>query len=269
VADPRIFLAVDLSVAEDRVERMLSRVPEAIRIAQTRPHEFDAHRLSAAQVYGISERDVTKDQRLVGKTTAYAVQRGSGADTLQATFLKAGYTRTVEECATFIGAYKAKNPWIEGAYFPDIRKQILRYRAIASTRGAIMYFDFERLDDETYRKGYSFLPQREVADIINEQGFASLDDALLAGHYPGATINLQVHDELLISCYANQAYGIARFLRDNVERPIFLAGKPLIIPCTFKVGSSWECEHEFKQLPSREEFDAAAHAVASKRAARG
>ena len=203
----------------------------------------------------------------MGKTTAYAVQRGSGADTLQATFLKAGYTRTLEECQAFIGAYKVKNPWIEGAYFPDIRKQVLRYRAIASTRGTIMYFDYERLDDETYRRAYSFLPQREVADIINEQGYKPLDDMLLAGHYPGAAINLQVHDELVISCFPNQAYGIARFLRDSIEQPIFLAGKPLVIPCTFKLGSSWECEHEFKALPERSEFDEAAQHVAEIRKA--
>lgn len=259
----RIFLAADLSTAEDRVERMLSRDPEAIRIAQSKPWEYDAHRNAAAQVLGISEKDVTKLQRQLGKEAAFSAQRGVGGDTMQGSLMKKGYTYTIEQCTDLIEAYHVKNPWIRGAYFPDIRKQMLRYRAIASTRGAIMFFDFERLDDETYRKGYSFLPQREVADNINEWGFTPLDDALVAGAWPGAAINLQVHDELLISCWPEDAYDIAVFLREQLEgEPIFFDKKPLVIPVTFKLGSTWACEYEWKQLPTEAEFRANAELAA-------
>lgn len=245
----RIFLAADLSVAESRVERMLSRDPEAIRIAQSKPWEYDEHTSAAADVFSVATKDVTKMQRYLGKKTGHAAQRGMGGDRMQGELLKDGYAYTIEQCNDFVRAYHAKNPWIEGAYFPDIRKQLLRYRALASTRGAIMFFDFERLDEETYRKAYSFLPQREVADNINEWGFAPLDDAFVAGRWPGAAINLQVHDELLISCWPEDAYEIAAFLERNLEQPIFFDSKPLVIPVTFKLGSTWACEYEFKQLP--------------------
>jgi DNA polymerase-1 len=261
----RIFLVADLSIAEDRVERVLSRDPEAIRIAQTKPWEYDAHRAAAAQILGIAEAAVTPHQRFIGKRGGFAAQRGVGADRMQGELLKDGYTYTVDECAHIIAAYKAKNPWIEGAYFPDIRKQILRYRALASSRGAIMYFDYERLDEETYRRGYSFLPQREVADQINEQGFAPLDDAIVAGRWD-ARINLQVHDELLISCWPADAYDIAAFLRAQLERPLFLAGTALVIPVTFKVGSTWAAEYAWPRLPSRTEMTEAAYACAARRA---
>lgn len=248
---------MDLSAAESRVVRMLSRDPKMRELARVRPDEMDVHRYNASQVFGVREADVTKDQRFFAKIVEHGAQRDMHGQTMSDGLLKMGIVRTADECQRDIDAYHARNPAVKEHYFADVRKQVFRHRALANTWGRTITFDDLRLDDVLYRQAYSFLPQSEVADILNQWGFVPLFHALRNTQFSG-TINAQVHDALLISCKPEHAWNIATFLVSHLERPRIYLGEEMTIWCEVAIGSTWKKSHEWKRLPSRDEMTQAA-----------
>jgi len=259
-----VFLEVDLSRAEERVELMLGRDPRDIELARSR--DVDSYVNTAARIYGVAPKDVTKEQRYIAKRTRLAMFRGLAGARLSDELLKEGLVYTTDECSRWLMTGHAEHPAIEGRYFADVRKQVFRHRALANTWGRIIRFDDDRLSDELYRQAYSFLPQSEVADLMNQWGLVPLWRALQpqagalwkSDTIQFAKINAQIHDALLLSCHAEDTYDIAVFLRDSLERPRFYLGEPLTIPITFKLGSTWKGSVEFSRLPSRDDFTDAA-----------
>ena len=67
---------------------------------------------------------------------------------------------------------------------------------------------------------------------------------------------MQTHDSLTVSCPAEEAYDVAAFLRESLERPRTYYGTSLVIPVEVKIGRTWKMDHEYKRLPDRDEFDA-------------
>ena len=75
-------------------------------------------------------------------------------------------------------------------------------------------------------------------------------------------INLQVHDELIVSCPPEEAYIVALYLVSHLERPRYYFGNQLIVPACVTVAKSWKDDRfEFKRLPAKKEFDEAVYAV--------
>ncbi len=253
-----IFLEVDLSAAESRVVRMLSRDAKMRELARVRPDEMDVHSYNASQVFGVLQSAVTKDQRFFAKIVEHGAQRDMHGATMSDGLLKMGIVRTADECQRDIDAYHARNPAVKEHYFSDVRKQVFRHRALSNTWGRTILFDDLRLDDALYRQAYSFLPQSEVADILNQWGFVPLWRWLQGICMPQPHINAQVHDALLVSCGSYEAYDIAFFLAANLERPRLYLNEPMTIWCEFGIGSTWKKSHEWKRLPSREEMTEAA-----------
>lgn len=255
-----IFLEADLSAAESRVVRMLSRDPKMRELARVRPDEIDVHRWNASQVFGVPESAVTKDQRFFAKIVEHGAQRDMAGQTMSDGLLKMGIVRTADECQRDIKAYHARNPAIREHYFADVRKQVFRNRALANTWGRVITFDDLRLDDALYRQAYSFLPQSEVADILNQWGFVPLWRWMEQnrGKDTHLRINAQIHDALLMSVQPEDVYEVAAFLQQQLERPRLYLGEPMTIWCEFGIGSTWRKSHEWKRLPSRDEMTAAA-----------
>lgn len=264
-----IFLEADLSRAEERVELMLGRDPRDIEQARSMPWEFDSYRLTAARMYGVSESQITKDQRYLGKRTTLAALRGLAGDRMADELSKDELYLTLEECSRFLAAYHATHPAIQGTYLPDIRKQVLQYRALVNTWGRITRWDYHRLSEKLFLEAYSFLPQSEVADLVNQWGLKPLWNRIAYGQCDTVRVNAQVHDALLLSCLPDNAYDIAVFLRDSLERPRIYANNAMTIPVCFKLGSTWAGDYEFNRLPSRDEFTAAAWDCERKRLACG
>jgi hypothetical protein len=246
VPDERhIFLKMDMSQIESRILFMLSRDPKLIEIARAAPWDLDVHTRNAAIIFRVSEKDVTKEQRMLGKTTSYLVQRGGGAKKLQETLLLQGVVRSVEECGRFIQNYKNAHAGLD-EYFKDVRQVMMRTRALVSTWGDVVTFPYARLDDDVYGFGYSWAPQIEAGGIINNYGVANVPI--------DSRLHLQVHDELLFSVTPKAAYDTACMMKAHIEQPRVYYGNAMTVPVTFALGTSWACEAEFKQLPKREEF---------------
>lgn len=251
-----IFLEVDASQIEARQQFMFSRDPKLIARAQTRPVDYDLHRESAAAIFKIEEAAVTKPQRYFGKKTNHAAMRGMGGDKMSEELLKEGYAYAPDECQRMIDDWLERFSGIPD-YFAHIRTTVLRHRGLVNTWGRIWRCDYDRLDHKLYGKAYSFLPQSECADLMNQWAFLPCWK-YLKDHKPWARINIPVHDSLLISCRPADAYDIAAFLRASVERPRVYYNNRMVVPLEYKLGKTWAGDVEFKELPSREEFTEAA-----------
>lgn len=283
-----ILLSADLSQVEARVELMLaagtpefagtSIGAECVRLATAHPAEFDIHTYVAAVALGKSEADISDvapeggsepSDRQIGKTTGHGFMRGMGAQTMADGLLKMGYVVTPETCSARLARLAAKLPAIPDGFFLDVRRQIMRYRALASTWGGIWRCDGQRLDEHLYAIGYSYQPQRETVDLINQRGFLPLREAIrlrklnpIAGR-PAPRIHVHGHDSLLVSVHPDDAWTVASFLERVLGGTVrrYAAGE-LRVPVTYGLGATWKATHEFKRLPSKAEFRAAAWACA-------
>lgn len=239
--------------------------PKLVEWAQSKPWEFDMHVLNVSIVFEMSMADLDalkktdpvefKKRRYLGKKFVHGAQRDMGGARLSGELLKDGFVIPVESCEKAITAYHTTCPAIR-EWFTYIRQMVTAERMLVNSWGRRIDFTYDRLDDNLFRQAYSFLPQSEIADLMNQRGVIPVTRYCLAtlGHAP----NVQVHDSLLISCWPHQAYDLAECIRTNLEQPLLINGTRLSIPVEFKLGRTWAGDVEFKRLPSRAEFTEAA-----------
>lgn len=248
--DGCIFLKLDMSQIESRIQFMLSRDPKLVEIARTPPWELDVHTLNAQKIFRVEVP--TKEQRQLGKTVSYMAQRHGGAKRLQEVLLLQGVVRSEDECDRWLKAYMAQYNGLE-YYFADVRKQVMRFRALQSTWGDVVTFPYARLDDDVYGPAYSWAPQIEAQGIINNYGLRGFYAWRKTDVVPGQ-LHLQVHDELLFSVREDEAWELARYMQRQLERPRVYYGEAMTVPVGFGLGRSWKMEKEWNRLPPREEF---------------
>ncbi len=278
--NPILFQA-DLSQVEARVELLLAASTpefagtdigkECVRLATAHPAEFDIHRWSGAVCFDKSEADVqdTDDEpeRYLGKRSMHGFMRGMGAARLADLLLVDGYVVTPEECARRLARLAARLPAIQDGFFIDVRRQLMRYRGLGTTWGAIWRCDDARLEEPLYGDGYSYQPVRETVDLINQRGLLPLMDAIdtrrLPFHVP-PVIHVHGHDSLLGSVDPRDAYAVLSF----IERSLALhkrkyAAADLQVPVGFGLGENWKMRYEWKRLPDEATVRAAAEDCAA------
>ena len=109
------------------------------------------------------------------------------------------------------------------------------------------------MDRETYKRGYAFQPQSEIAFLMHHWGFLALATAIKERRF-NARINAHVHDELVISVNTNQVYEVMQFLKESLERPRrYSSAGPLVVPCTWALGRTWKGDRKWDRFPEREE----------------
>jgi len=248
-----IFLECDLSQAEDRVVKMLTRSRRLIERARAMPWENDEHRRAAALIYHVDAAAVTKEQRYIGKRARHAGNYGMRGKKLSEELLKEGVVMTPDECDAIIATVIDQDTPEVRDWQKSVRQQVLRHRRIENSWGLVWDAQYERLGDELFRSCYAFGPQSEVVMLMNNLGYVPLWHWLRATHSK-ARINQQKHDSLLISTPVDEAWPIACFLKAALEQPRVYAGEALTIPCEFKLGTTGALAVEFKQFPTRDEF---------------
>lgn len=270
-----LFLEADLSQAEDRVTKVLAywvtgcQNDELLWRARAMPWENDEHTRTALTMYHISleqwkslDKADAHHKRFMAKKTNHAGNYDIHGQRLSDELLKDGVIVTAEEMQRFLDLRNKMDPEI-GEWRKWVRKQVIRHRRLTNSWGAVWSVPYERLDDRLYRRAYAWQPQGEVGRITNQWGVVPLDRAIQSGHFPGAALNTQTHDSVLVSVPPNQAYGLALFLQKSLFRPRFYHGIELAIPVEFKIGMDWSFEkgQEFKRLPSHADFTEMAYAL--------
>lgn len=263
-----------LSQIESRLVMMMTSEPELVKLARLPSWEYDGHSANAAllfhgdsltafEEYKKAEPAKAKLQRHIGKITSHGSQRDMGGATLAGNILKElDIAYSADKCQGFIEKYHARYTAIRGVYFPGIRRTVMRDRRLVNSWGRHIDFRYDRLCDELFRQAYSWLPQSENADLLNQRGLYPLWLYMKSLH--GYPPNVTVHDSLLVSVAPKDAYDVAEFIRSNIEQPMLIGGNRFTPFVEFKLGATWAGDREFKRIPSKQEFTDAAFAVNAK-----
>jgi DNA polymerase I-like protein with 3'-5' exonuclease and polymerase domains len=258
-----IGIEVDLSQIEARIVYAaiyaLTGDRDLLDKARCRPDDYDQHSEMAAKIFGKTSEQwdaLPKDERsllrYLGKTTVHAAQRDQGPKGLSDRLAKDGYYYGLAECKRFIDGYRRALPGLE-EWFREVRRRVMADKRLMTDWGRILRFDYDRLDDNTYRAAYSFDPQANCADHMNQKG-------LIPFHWwlrdeKAGRINAHIHDALFFSVVPERAYGATKFLVESLESPYTYHGVELSIPCEIKIGLTMKGSHAWKRLPSQTDFE--------------
>jgi DNA polymerase I-like protein with 3'-5' exonuclease and polymerase domains len=255
----QVWVALDGSQVEDRYCKMLTGAKRMQELANLRPDEFDAHTYMAKKLF--PGREIDYKLRYMEKRVVHASQRGMRGKKLAEIFLREDEMIIAEsECDRMIDTYLDEYWEIREQYFPWVREMLWTSgKRLANSWGRVVDFGTERMDEDLYRRAYSWLLQSECVDWLNQWGW------LPAIEWCGkegrkSRVLTQEHDGFGVSTEPEEAWDLVRCVVGNLERPRALRGGWLTVPVTVTVGRSWAGEKdggvEFKRLPGREVFEA-------------
>ena len=246
------LMECDLSQVESRICYMLTRDPVLVTQAQSQPWEFDGHTENAQKIFNVEQP--TPRQRYLGKKAAHGSMRGMQGRKLADELLKDGTVMTVQECDWLIQRYFETKPAIRDVYFLEVRQEIWNRRRLVNSFSRVIEWPYDRFEDDLYREAYSWPLQSDAADLMNQRGLVPMFNWLKKNNMK-TKIQAQVHDSLLFNTCIEEAYDVALAFRGWIGEPIQYPAGPLSVPVTYKVGKTWEGDHEWKRLPERAEFN--------------
>ena len=208
-----VFVKGDLSQAENRVVAWLTQ--GSMKYAFQRGD--DVHVLTA-KMLGVD--------RQVAKVCNHASNYGMGPGQL-ASLLEC----SLPEAKVYLNRYHSVYPEIR-EWHERIRSQLGKDRILRTPLGRVRKF-MGRWGDELFRAAYSFIPQSTVADLLN-LGLLELW-LTLKEHVPTAVPVLQVHDEVVVECFPEDASRVESLMHQCIEYPVDVEGYPLTIPLETKV----------------------------------
>jgi len=245
-----IFLRADLSQAESRVVNVLSHDEQLIKLARSKPWEFDSHRYLAGLIFNCDPKDVTHDQRYATKKVVHGTNYDMQPERMSDSMLKEGFIFSAAQCQTMQKAYLDKLPAIRDGYQYRARMKCIERRYLENSWGRRIYFTYERLGPELNRRLYAWTPQSEIGDLLNQNGFIPCHQ-FIEKYNLKSRINLQVHDEVAASVNIEEGWDLMRLLRDSLEQEREYEGVKLIVPVEFALEVRYHSETvEFKKFPS-------------------
>jgi len=259
-----IFVQADSSQAEARVIFRLANDEEALYDIDTR----DYHAWTASWFFGGTETDYSKKilgyehpTRFVGKTLRHAGHLGAGKRRAAVTVntdarkykIPIAITEAIAERALMI--FHARQPKIRAVFQGEVIECLKRNRQLIAPLpygvdapiGGKRTF-FERWDEELFRQGFSYLPQRAVSDSTKAAALR------IKEKIPVIRIVLESHDSLLFCIPVKRLDEWTPIIKTEFERPIdfwccSLPRPPLVIPCEIETGYNYKDLSKFKDLP--------------------
>ena len=235
IAPPgRKLLAADYSQIELRIMAHLSR-DEGLRSAFA--GGLDVHRATAAEVFGAPVEAVTADQRRSAKAINFGLIYGMSAFGLGR---QLGVSRGVAQ--EYIERYFARYPGVR-QYMDDVRAGAAQRGYVETVFGRRLYLPEINASNGMRRQAAERTAinapmQGTAADIIKRAMIAV--DRWLAGADIGATMILQVHDELIFE--VDEA-DVDRLKAGVVERMQAAANLDVCLVVDVGVGHNWDEAH--------------------------
>ena len=228
------LIKVDLSQAEARAVAWFAQIQNLIFNFQD--PKFDIHTWTGAMFLNKEKSLVTKQERQDTKGTVHGINYGRGAKSISR---DTGTPFNLVQQRIIL--YKAVCPEL-AIWHQWITNEIIKTRQLRTPSGRLRIF-MDRLNDETFRSAFSFLPQSLVADIINRALVK-----LVMGILPEECfVILQVHDELVIEAPIPLIQECIKLIKDTCQQDIIVPPItiPLKIPIDIKVGHNW---HDMKEV---------------------
>jgi DNA polymerase-1 len=185
----------------------------------------DLHRVTAAEVFNVSQDQVTKEQRDFAKRLNFGVVYGIGAQRFS---IMTGLS--VGEAENVLRKYFATYRQLD-TYLHDAANRAVRDRQARTGSGRLVRFRYDEQDRQqismTKRNGKNTPIQGTSADIL-KRALRLLRDEL---RNTNAQIVNIIHDEIVVEADANEAEEVAR----KVERAMVAAGEEYVKTVPVKV----------------------------------
>jgi len=243
----RVLVECDYSNIEMRLAAEISGEPTLIEMYR---EGKDVHKATAAKVFGISEDEVTPEQRKIAKVINFGALYGGGVHYL----IEALPNLSVEEASSYLDAFKMGYPGLL-TYWDRCKNQSLRvvvnskeYHVARSALGRLEYVP--RRDEATGQR-HKKLKNRLVNVPIQATGvdLFKLASGLLyrefcRPEYAEFQFLLSLHDSALLECPAERAGECAGL----VEQAFMTAAAEIFeyAPCKadIKIGRDWSFAEE-------------------------
>jgi DNA polymerase-1 len=230
----QLLLAADYSQIELRIMAHLSADPSLVKAFAD---EQDVHRATAAEVFGMTQGEVTDDQRRSAKAINFGLMYGMSAFGLAK---QLGISRG--EAQDYVDLYFDRHPGVR-AYMDETREKASADGFVETVFGRRLYLpeiNARNANRRQYaeRTAINAPMQGTAADIIKK--------AMLAIHHwlhderPGARMIMQVHDELVFEVDQDNIDHV----REHVIK-LMNAAATLSVPLRVDagVGANWDEAH--------------------------
>jgi len=227
--DGRQLIIADYSQIELRILAEFSG-DEAFRNAFN--SGADLHRVTAAQVFGVSEDQVTKEQRDFAKRLNFGVVYGIGAQRFSL-MTGLGQPEAEDVLRRYFATYRRLD-----AYLKESANRAVEEKQARTASGRLVKFNYDPSDRQqvsmTQRNGKNAPIQGTSADIL-KRALRLLNDELRSTS--GQIVNI-IHDEIVVEVEADDAESVAA----KVERSMCAAGEEYLHNVPVKVESQIACE---------------------------
>jgi len=227
--DGRQLIIADYSQIELRILAEFSG-DEAFRNAFN--SGADLHRVTAAQVFGVSEDQVTKEQRDFAKRLNFGVVYGIGAQRFSL-MTGLGQPEAEDVLRRYFATYRRLD-----AYLKESANRAVEEKQARTASGRLVKFNYDPSDRQqvsmTQRNGKNAPIQGTSADIL-KRALRLLNDELRGTS--GQIVNI-IHDEIVVEVDADEAESVAA----KVERSMCAAGEECLHNVPVKVESQIACE---------------------------
>lgn len=258
VPDPGyVFIEPDLSQAEARVVAVLAKDERLLKMFK---YGVDIHRVTAgwiwdrtpdlnpffnetdeekirklvAEINAILKREITEDERQIGKMFRHAGNLGIEKRT-------AGENAGVSEwrAGQILTKFHATNPNIRGIFHAGIVEFLWQnQRTLTNPFGRTRQF-LNKWGEELFKEAYAQIPQSTVSD---QTKFAM---QRIEARARWVEILQESHDSFLAQIPKEAIGDTLGIIKEELERPIdfslcSLGEGTLIIPCEIKLGDNWE-----------------------------
>ena len=192
----------------------------------------DLHRVTAAQVFGVSEKQVTKEQRDFAKRLNFGVVYGIGAQRFSL-MTGLGQPEAEDVLRKYFGTYRRLD-----AYLKESANRAVDEKQARTASGRLVKFNFDPSDRQqismTQRNGKNAPIQGTSADIL-KRALRLLNDQLRSTS--GKIVNI-IHDEIVVEVDEREAETVTA----KVERAMCAAGEEYLHNVPVRVESQIACE---------------------------
>src|SRR3989442_8548967 len=192
----------------------------------------DLHRVTAAQVFNVSQDQVTREQRDFAKRLNFGVVYGIGAQRFSM-MTGLGVTEAEDVLRRYFATYRGLD-----TYLRESANRAVSEKQARTGSGRLVKFNYDPSDRQqvsmTQRNGKNAPIQGTSADIL-KRALRLLNDEL---RDTSAKIVNIIHDEIVVEVDENQAQELAQ----KVERAMCAAGEEFVQTVPVKVESQIACE---------------------------
>jgi len=202
-------------------------------------HSYDPH--EEIEVPLIHDFINMKDLRTLGKTAKHAGNYGMGPMRFMMILNLQGFHLPYAQCRKILKATVDNDPYLQ-AWHQRIREEVKATRYLVTPPPfSRKRFFHGRFNENLYRAAYAFKPQSTVGELITE---AIQNIFTRCAHY--LDILLNVHDEVIYQVPPHLLGQSLVDTREELEIPIELNSRTLVIPAEAKAGLNWGQLEEFK-----------------------